>query len=113
MERGGEPRDGEEKGEDCGRGSWEHSYKWIKAGVPEGKSATPSTSLIQGHGWEGGVFIIKVEVVAGHGGEGKGGVTLEQLGLRQEKNCRVVELGKMGEGLRTSPGPFNIPQYYC
>ena len=81
--------------------------------MPEGESTTPSTALVQGHGWEGGVFTIKVEVVAGHGGEGEGGVTLEQLGLGKENNCRVVEVGKMGEGLRTSPGPFNIPRYNC
>ena len=50
-----------------------------------------------------------MEAVAGHGGEGQGGVALEQHGLGEEHEGSGLEGEEVGECLGASACPLNVP----
>ena len=111
VDRGRQSGDGEEDGEDRGGGSGEHSDEGVEASVPEGEGASPGAALVHGHRGQTQVLAVEVEAVAGQGGEGQGGVALEQHGLGEKHEGGGLEGGELGECLSASCCPLNVPQY--
>ena len=68
-------------GEDCWGGGGQHGDEGVEADVPQGQCAAPGLPLVQGQGGQEGIFAIEVVAEVWQGGQGQGGVTLEELRL--------------------------------
>lgn len=65
--------------------------------MPQGQCAAPGLPLVQGQGGQEGVLAVELVAEVRQGGQGQGGVTLEELRLGEEDEGRRVEGGKVGE----------------
>ena len=80
--------------------------------MPESKGSTMCLTFFQGQIWVINILTIEVITVGGDEGvECEVGITLKNLGFREEQYCRVMDLGVMGETGCTSFSSFYIPRY--
>ena len=109
----GEARNVEQDGEDSRGGGGQHCDEGVQGLVPQGQRAAPGLPLVQGQGGQEGVLAVEAVAEVGQGGQGQGGVTLEELRLREEDECWRVERGEIRERRGSPKGSLYIPGNNC